>query len=100
MFMLDLNCPDESGNMTSYTAEICYDKDLQPDKPMKLAEQTLFKSKGLYSILHMAELSQKPITNFIDSNSLIPRQQYQDRLEYTAMRLFLRLKIEVTMHTF
>ena len=51
MFMLDLNCPRESGNMTSYAAEICFDKDLQPDKPMKLAEQTLFKSKGLYSIL-------------------------------------------------
>ena len=51
MFMLDLNCPRESGNMTSHAAEICFDKDKQQDKPMKLPEQTLFKSKGLYSIL-------------------------------------------------
>ena len=52
MFMLDFNCPRESGNITSHAAEeICFDKRLTPDKPMKLAEQTLFKSKGLYSIL-------------------------------------------------
>ena len=36
------------------------------------------------------------MTEFVVSNSLKPRQQYQHCLEYKAMRLFLRLKI-VTM---